>query len=185
MRKLVLTLLLFAAACGGGSGSDSGDGSAEPGALDSQESVSGENGQPSEVQDGTTCDLLSSDEVSQAVGRVIIDVTNHSAEDGVVGACSWTFEPLTEGLFEGDSPEFSLQVLRGEEHYENWVLSFPGGEDVSGIGDEAVHRTPGELVFMANGLSAQLATALAFDTGQEDEANAAMEELGRLLIGRI
>ncbi len=185
MRKSILALLLFAAACGGGSSPDSGDGSREPGALDSQESASDENGQPSEVRDGSTCDLLSLDEVSQAVGRVVIDILDQSAEEGFIGACIWTFEPLTEGLFEGDSPDFLMQVLRGEEHYENWVLSFPGGEVVPDIGDEAVHRTPGELIFVANGLSVQLATTFAFETGQEDEASAAMEELGRLLIGRI
>ncbi len=88
-------------------------------------------------------------------------------------------------LFEGTSPELVVSVLSGREHYDNWILSFPDGVAVEGIGDDANHRTPGELIFTVPGMSVQLGTFFAFESGQESEADAAIEELGRQVLARL
>lgn len=102
----------------------------------------------------------------------------------IFGACAWKFEPLTEGLFEGEGPELIVQVQAGSEFYDQMLTGFPDSE-VAGIGDGVFSRAEGEIIFVSNGNSGTVGTLLAFDIEQMEQAGTAAEELSRLLADRI
>ena len=132
-----------------------------------------------------TCGLLSVAEIESAIGRVVIGTEEMGGEPtDIFGACSWKFEPLTEGIFEGESPELLIQVQAGSEFYDQLLGAYPDTE-VAGIGDGAFSRAEGELISVSNGNSVQVGTLLAYDVEQMQQAATAAEELSRLLADRV
>ncbi len=185
MRRPIFFALfaLVAVSC---SGSD-GDAAVELDENTETEVEAAEISTGAEVDGSTnpTCGLLSIAEIESAVGRVVIGTEEMGGEPSdIFGACAWKFEPLTEGIYEGESPELIVQVQAGSEFYDQMLTGFPDSE-VGGIGDGAFSRAEGEIIFVSNGNSGTVGTLLAYDVEQMQQAAAGAEELSRLLADRI
>jgi hypothetical protein len=102
----------------------------------------------------------------------------------IFGSCARKFEPLAEGIFEGESPELIVQVQAGSQFYDQMLTGYADTE-VAGIGDGALSRAEGEIIFVSKGNSGTVGTLLAYDVEQMEQAGAAAEERSRLLADRI
>lgn len=189
-RVGLVAFVMVAASCGGSSSSSGGAAdSAGEGAADVSSAVSSsDSADQAEGSDASTTDetclLLSVDEVEGAVGRTVIDVGPDGESGDVYGNCLWYFEPLTEGLFEGESPYLLVQAFESTEYYDQFLEGYPDA-GIDGIGDGALSRGVGEVIISANGDSLIIGTMMAFDAEDGEQAQHAVNDLGRLIAARL
>lgn len=131
---VIVAVVLFAAACGGGDELTSGDEETVPDAADIESGGAAADGHGATAGEGKTCQLLSDEEAERLLGDTVVDrVGADLEEDGLeVGNCS---------LRAASGDDLYVRVVRGPGAADMFEAELDlAGDDantIAGLGDRA------------------------------------------------
>lgn len=145
-------LLALTSACGGDDGGD--DGGDQPGAAPSSAVTSGAGEEPDFVSGDNApdpCSLLTTAEVSAAVGAAVGE-GERTVDDGPLGgeSCLWSTSSVPVRTFQialKDGGDVSVPGLTPEGLFDQSLSTLPGLTAASGVGDKAAFGAATGLVY--------------------------------------